>query len=180
MFPLPIAQRSGLFGSNCGWSPPGSMLPTIANSPMMGVLGDDPTYHLYCWNIGLPLGGRSTVSHIALVVSLFKEWGKRHVSKHSLPSSRKTPLPLCGMQHPCCTHSLHWNCLLTLGTALETIFFGSSYHSVLVQVEEYCEEMGEGARVLLVPSYRDAHHDCIFPQVKEHFNAKTGFSSCFD
>jgi len=48
MFPLPIAQRSGLIGSNCGWNPPGSMLPTIANSPMMGVLGDDPTYHLYC------------------------------------------------------------------------------------------------------------------------------------
>ncbi|KAH8964673.1 hypothetical protein BDL97_04G079200 [Sphagnum fallax] len=35
---------------------------------------------------------------------------------------------------------------------------------VRARVEEYCEEMGEGARVLLVPSYRDAHHDCIFPQ----------------
>jgi hypothetical protein len=55
------------------------------------------------------------------------------------------------------------------------MFFGSSSHSFLVQVEEYCEEMGEGARVVLVPSYRDAHHDCIFPQVIEHFNAKTGF-----
>ena len=33
------------------------------------------------------------------------------------------------------------------------------------QIKDYCEEMGSGARVILIPSTRDAHHDFIFPQV---------------
>ncbi|MCO5578485.1 hypothetical protein L7F22_032327 [Adiantum nelumboides] len=32
------------------------------------------------------------------------------------------------------------------------------------RIEEYCEEMGSGARVVLVPSVRDCHHDFVFPQ----------------
>ncbi|BBN13404.1 DNA polymerase alpha subunit B [Marchantia polymorpha subsp. ruderalis] len=32
------------------------------------------------------------------------------------------------------------------------------------RIEDYCQEMGDGARVLLVPSTRDAHLDCVFPQ----------------
>ncbi|KAG0570128.1 hypothetical protein KC19_6G140800 [Ceratodon purpureus] len=35
---------------------------------------------------------------------------------------------------------------------------------IRMRVEEYCEEMGDGCRVVLVPSHRDAHHDLIFPQ----------------
>ncbi|CAM6127178.1 unnamed protein product [Calypogeia fissa] len=32
------------------------------------------------------------------------------------------------------------------------------------RIVNYCHEMGDGARVLLIPSCRDAHHDSVFPQ----------------
>ncbi|KAL3690758.1 hypothetical protein R1sor_004409 [Riccia sorocarpa] len=35
---------------------------------------------------------------------------------------------------------------------------------VKIRIEEYCQEVGDGAGVLLVPSTRDAHHDSVFPQ----------------
>lgn len=35
---------------------------------------------------------------------------------------------------------------------------------VCARLRDYCEEMGPGARVVLVPSTRDAHHDFLFPQ----------------
>lgn len=35
----------------------------------------------------------------------------------------------------------------------------------LLQLQDYVEYMGSAARVILVPSVRDAHHDHVFPQV---------------
>ena len=34
-----------------------------------------------------------------------------------------------------------------------------------MQLQDYTEYMGSAARVILVPSVRDAHHDFVFPQV---------------
>lgn len=34
-----------------------------------------------------------------------------------------------------------------------------------MQLQDYTEYMGSAARVILVPSIRDAHHDFVFPQV---------------
>lgn len=61
-----------------------------------------------------------------------------------------------------CDHSSERNHISIL-FALETM--GNSF---VEQVEEYCEEMGDGCRVVLVPSHRDAHHDLIFPQVRSN------------
>lgn len=35
---------------------------------------------------------------------------------------------------------------------------------IRMRVEKYCDDMGEGCRVVLIPSHRDAHHDLLFPQ----------------
>ncbi|CAM8912938.1 unnamed protein product [Rhodiola kirilowii] len=37
-------------------------------------------------------------------------------------------------------------------------------HEILKRLQDYVEYMGSSARVLLVPSVRDAHHDFVFPQ----------------
>lgn len=34
-----------------------------------------------------------------------------------------------------------------------------------IQLQDYTEYMGSAARVILVPSIRDASHDFVFPQV---------------
>ncbi|KAH9305014.1 hypothetical protein KI387_009418, partial [Taxus chinensis] len=44
-------------------------------------------------------------------------------------------------------------------------FFGQIFQEeVGARLRDYCEEMGPGVRVVLVPSTRDAHHDFVFPQ----------------
>eukprot|EP01018_Ginkgo_biloba_P022864 Gb_31734 [translate_table: standard] len=44
-------------------------------------------------------------------------------------------------------------------------FFGQIFQEeVCARLRDYCEEVGSGARVVLVPSTRDAHHDFVFPQ----------------
>lgn len=48
--------------------------------------------------------------------------------------------------------------------AVDRTFHQIFQEEVRTRIEEYCEEMGSGARVVLVPSTRDAHHDFVFPQ----------------
>lgn len=48
----------------------------------------------------------------------------------------------------------------TVGKLFSHIF----QEEIRMRVEDYCEEMGDGCRIVLVPSHRDAHHDLIFPQ----------------
>ncbi|KAK1365684.1 DNA polymerase alpha subunit B [Heracleum sosnowskyi] len=38
------------------------------------------------------------------------------------------------------------------------------HHEILKRIQDYVEYMGSGARVILVPSIRDANHDFVFPQ----------------
>lgn len=39
------------------------------------------------------------------------------------------------------------------------------YLIMVPQLQDYVEYMGSAARVILVPSIRDANHDFVFPQV---------------
>ncbi|KAH7286032.1 hypothetical protein KP509_33G056000 [Ceratopteris richardii] len=48
----------------------------------------------------------------------------------------------------------------TVDRTFEEIFA----EEVVVRIEEYCEQMGTGARVVLMPSTRDCHHEFVFPQ----------------
>lgn len=61
--------------------------------------------------------------------------------------------PLVDSDHP----------LFKLG-AVDRTFAEIFQEEVLRRIEDYCDEMGSGARVVLVPSIRDAHHDFVFPQ----------------
>lgn len=54
---------------------------------------------------------------------------------------------------------------LNPNTSFLTNFHFSKFCSFLNQLQDYVEYMGSGARVLLVPSTRDANHDFVFPQV---------------
>lgn len=53
--------------------------------------------------------------------------------------------------------------LVKLGAADRT-FQEIFQEEVVTRIEDYCDEMGSGARVVLLPSIRDAHHDFVFPQ----------------
>lgn len=48
----------------------------------------------------------------------------------------------------------------TLDISFEHVF----QEQVRTRVENYCSEMGEQAKVVLLPSTRDSHHDAVFPQ----------------
>ncbi|XP_057845703.2 uncharacterized protein LOC131055078 [Cryptomeria japonica] len=52
---------------------------------------------------------------------------------------------------------------IKIGT-VDRLFSQIFQEEVGARLQEYCEEMGPGARVVLVPSTRDAHHDSVFPQ----------------
>ncbi|KAF7839819.1 DNA polymerase alpha subunit B [Senna tora] len=55
--------------------------------------------------------------------------------------------------------------------------FDEIFHvEILRRLEDYVECMGSAARVLLVPSIRDANHDLVFPQIS---GPKTNVNHCF-
>lgn len=43
--------------------------------------------------------------------------------------------------------------------------FPLSFYLYIFQLQDYVEYIGSHARVILVPSMRDANHDFVFPQV---------------
>ncbi|EHA8586281.1 putative DNA polymerase alpha subunit B [Cocos nucifera] len=47
---------------------------------------------------------------------------------------------------------------------VERSFDGIFHVEILRKLQDYTEYMGSAARVILVPSVRDAHHDFVFPQ----------------
>ena len=76
--------------------------------------------------------------------------------------SRRVLLGALALSHISCPSLCHGVRMLA---ALISRDISLSVREPMMQVSNYCQEMGDGARVLLIPSCRDAHHDLVFPQV---------------